>query len=317
MPRWWQRLTGRPARGGGGRVTPERLQAMFDYTRRIGFENIGICRSSVLRELCFILGIYPEPRAIDMRRVAEVYRRDETFHLPPRVTFSWMPRFAHVPLVGGAVHYHWNADGHAPLWACPATRDPDRMSHIDAIFDHWEARLRQREADDAAAEARRAAADTIDRSNPMALIRRYLEQGDPFYLHEILGAPDTDDIILWVDWREEDDRIVSECARILGLNGLTARFVEREDTFPLELIRDGRVTMVDYDDPTNRNTTLIALDQVLRPDYELRYCSDSAGSDTAALLPLPAAAWRILERDYPDAVQHCFVPLSADTSIFT
>ncbi|NTG51694.1 hypothetical protein G6M04_30320 [Agrobacterium rhizogenes] len=308
---WWQRLTGRSVPVAHGRVTPDRLQGMFDYTLRTRVESIGISQSSVPPELCFILGISPTTRDIKSHKDAKIV------HLPAYVSFSWRPCFAYVTLVDGMVRYHWDAEGHAALRECPETHDLERIRHIDAIFDYWEERIRRDlEAVDAAEAARAAVGGPADRSDPMALIRHYVEHGDAAYLNEVLGAPDTDDIILWVDWGEEDDRIVSECARILGLDGLSARFVEHGDAISLEVTRDGRVTMVDYDGPADRDMTLLALDRALRPDYELRYCVESGGSDTAAFLPLFSADWKRLERDYPDAVRRRFAQLSPDTPIF-
>ncbi|WP_228277599.1 hypothetical protein [Acinetobacter dispersus] len=39
----------------------------------------------------------------------------------------------------------------------------------------------------------------------------------------------------------------------------------------------------------DRDTTLKALNQILQPDYEIRFCMASDGSDTLAFLPLPSS----------------------------
>ena len=49
------------------------------------------------------------------------------------------------------------------------------------------------------------------------------------------------------------------------------------------------------EDKTDRDTTIITLNEVLSPDYEIRFCIDSDGSDTLAFLPLSAKQWADLE----------------------
>lgn len=118
-------------------------------------------------------------------------------------------------------------NGEAAFRNCPITRDPAQIALIDQVFDIWEAKLEDMRRKEAAHAAKAGRHPAFDRSDPMALIRYYIQHGDAPYLFDVLGAPDTDDIILWVDHGEEDDAIVSNCAAILGLRGLSARFVDR------------------------------------------------------------------------------------------
>jgi hypothetical protein len=252
---------------------------------------------------------------IDMRRAAKSHRRDEIIHCPAHLAFSWMPQFANVALVDGAIVYHWGENGESSLRDCPVTHDPVRIALIDDVFDIWKAKLRSKPSKETGDAVRRA---PVDRSDPVSLICHYVLDGDPHYLFDVLGAPDTDDIVLWVDHGEEDDAIVSSCAAILGLSGLTARFVDHGDGFALELARDDRVTLLDYGGGNaDRDTTLVALDAALRLDYELRYCRDSGGSSIAALLPLPREQWIKLERDYPNEVALPFDAISSDAPLLS
>ncbi len=304
-------LEGR-AKDGGGRVTPERLQRIFNFGLQTGIESIGNPGAHPSRELAFGLGIQPLPQDIDLRRAAKPYRRDEIHHYPAHLKFSHMPRFAYVALVDGGIRYHYGTDGESTLRTCPVTHDPRQIGMIDEVFDYWERDVTSSAAPLSPTDRRPPA----DRTDPMLLIRQYIERGDTHYLHDVLGGTDSDDIVLWVDWREEDDAIVNNCAAILGLGGLYARFVEKGDAVLLEIARDGRVTMLDYGGDANRDATLLLLADVLRPHYDLRYCRQSDGSDTAAFLPLKREDWVTLEREYPDKVAILFATISAETPIF-
>lgn len=84
----------------------------------------------------------------------------------------------------------------------------------------------------------------------------------------------------------------------------------------LELIRDGKVTLLEYGAYADRDKTLVALDAVLRPDYELRYCRDSDRSSVSAFLPLPRADWAALDGAYPQDVARRFAAISPAAPIF-
>jgi len=313
--RWLQGLIGGKAGGSGGgdkpggRITPQRLEAIFAYARSTGLESFGAL-SQAPRHLTFYLQWHPDPFEIDMRRAALSHRRDEIIAHPAHLAFSYMPRFAKVALVNGAVEYRWSETGQVRFHDCPVTHDPAHIALIDDVFDFWEADLEERRIRDA---ARPVHSGPVDRSDPMALIRHYIADGDAHYLFDVLGGPDTDDIVLWVDGGEEDDEIVTKCAALLGLPGLSARF----DDMTLEITRDGAVTRLDYGGGNaDRDMTLVALEGVLRPDFELRYCTDSQGNSDGAFLPLPRADWAMLERDYPADVARLFVPISPSSNIF-
>jgi hypothetical protein len=85
--------------------------------------------------------------------------------------------------------------------------------------------------------------------------------------------------VFQVDWRQDDETIVDACESVL---------------------QTGRL-----------------LNEVLSPDYEVRYCIDSHGGDTGAFLPLPTKVWAELESRYGDAVSRRFYRISALPNLFT
>jgi len=55
----------------------------------------------------------------------------------------------------------------------------------------------------------------------------------------------------------------------------------------------------------------------LAPEYEIRFCIDSNGSDTLAFLPLPVATWAELETSHGPAVSRHFYRLAERPNVFT
>ena len=131
---------------------------------------------------------------------------------------------------------------------------------------------------------------------------------------------DDDSTIFWVDWREDEADIVGYCERVLGTGSLTAEWVRAatprgSDLFISYSGRRIRVPLINgYED---RHIALCALNQVLAPDYAVRFCIDSNGSDNLAFLPLPSARWAELEDRYRAAVSTHFYRLAERPNVFT
>ena|SRR5437870_237142 len=131
---------------------------------------------------------------------------------------------------------------------------------------------------------------------------------------------DDDDTIFWVDWREDEADIVSYCETVLRTGSLTAEWARAATSrgSALFISYSGRRIRAPlrngYED---RHIALCALNQVLAPDYEVRFCIDSNGSDTLAFLPLPSARWAELEQRYGPAVSRHFYRLAEHPNIFT
>ena len=117
-----------------------------------------------------------------------------------------------------------------------------------------------------------------------------------------------------VDWREDDAAIVQYCADCLGDESIRAEW--REDT--LVIIRDGNATTVPLaNDGGDRDITIRALNDVLRPDYEIRWLVSSHGSDTGGFAVLTSADWQLLDTESTQATNENFVKLELLPNMFT
>ncbi|BBO34071.1 hypothetical protein [Lacipirellula parvula] len=131
---------------------------------------------------------------------------------------------------------------------------------------------------------------------------------------------DDDDAIFLVDWREEDDVIIEYCESILRTGSLSAAIidVDADPGFELYIEYSGKRSkvplVVGHED---RHITLYSLNQALAPDYEIRVCVDSQGSDTLAFLPLRSAHWSTLEQTYGRLVDKHFRKITQQPNLFT
>ena len=109
-----------------------------------------------------------------------------------------------------------------------------------------------------------------------------------------------------VDWREEDDAIVTLIADAIGMHDLHADW----DDDTLVISRGGTERRVPMQmDPADRDATIRAVNALLQPEHEIRYISLSAGSDTMGFCVLRAADWQIVEQSNPQLVADLFLKL--------
>ena len=126
--------------------------------------------------------------------------------------------------------------------------------------------------------------------------------------------------VFWVDWREDEVDIVRYCEGALQTGSLTVERVRAATPQGSELFiafngRRLRAPLINgYED---RHITLCTLNQVLAPDYEVRLCIDSNGSDTLAFLPLATDRWSELEQRFGVAVSRHFYRLTERPNVFT
>ncbi|MGL5275189.1 hypothetical protein [Myroides sp.] len=123
------------------------------------------------------------------------------------------------------------------------------------------------------------------------------------------------DLVIWVDWSDYDDAIVEYIEKCLLTGHLTASIEDQpNDQLLLKVIYDSKEythIIVDRDD------TIIWLNSILMPDYEIRFCKISDGSDTLAFLPLTREHWHQLETIYTlNKINSHFEAINSDSVFF-
>jgi len=129
-----------------------------------------------------------------------------------------------------------------------------------------------------------------------------------------------DATVFWIDWRQEDETIADSCESVLQTGHLSGELVEVDSDAGFEVYlqyRDRRIKVPLNYTADDRHITLCALNRVLAPDFEVRFCIDSNGSDTLAFLPLECKQWRVFESKYGEALSKRFHKISERPNLFT
>ena len=140
----------------------------------------------------------------------------------------------------------------------------------------------------------------------------------PVEQQEVFDASDT---LIWVDWGDEDESVLSYLNDVLPEEAqIDYECVdsETERGFDILLKKDGEAHAVPYaTDAADRDTTLRAAQEYLAPAYEVRWYMGSLGSDTLAFVLLPTSQWEQLEREFgAEQVAYYFAPIHADSQMF-
>ncbi len=131
---------------------------------------------------------------------------------------------------------------------------------------------------------------------------------------------DDDTTVFWIDWREGEGDIVRYCEAVLQTGDLHAEQVRAATPRGSDLFisyKGKRIRAPLINGFEDRHIALCTLNQVLGPDYEVRFCIPSNGSDTLAFLPLPSPKWRELEQRYGATVSRLFYRFAERPNLFT
>ena len=149
----------------------------------------------------------------------------------------------------------------------------------------------------------------ITPTNKWQYIMQYVESGDYRDFFDMFDAEYDQPVMLWIDHREDDEDIAKNCESILKTGDLDSWWAD-DDTLDLIIRFRGTHHRIVYpNDYADRDTTIIALNRIIQPDYELRYCTASDGGDTGAFLPATRAEWDKLEKRFPRGVGRLFEPI--------
>ncbi|AOA59935.1 hypothetical protein BFG52_08710 [Acinetobacter larvae] len=157
-----------------------------------------------------------------------------------------------------------------------------------------------------------------DDAHNLEQIEAYLDYAtEESYLDLISGR---NDIVMRVDWRELDEEIIQYCEDILNTEQLSVELVNRDHArgFDLSICYKHKKSVVPFaSDAADRDTTIIALNQILQPEYEIRFCLASEGNDCLEFLPLKQSSWERLERKYgATLLQQCFAKVEVGACFF-
>ncbi len=299
-----KKLFGSPALQAKGATTTQQIEDIFAYGALHNLSAASMPVTGKLQRLGSNISWESEPGFY------RGYHSIRPQKIPAHIKWQNNPFFAYMGVVDGAIEYRYSEGSGATWYTCPPTTNPDHIQLIDRIFLAWYQHLQL-------PQSLHTAPDRIT-SNAFEMVKRYLSEGSTVAFHKTFSG--TYDAVMWVDWREEDDAIIRYCEDILQTGRLSATVKEVFENPGFELIIEyGEMKRkVPYrSSGADRDTTLVTLNDVIQPDYEIRFCKASAGSDTLAFLPLAAAQWKELEKKYGAMVLKHFSKVSKSTAFFS
>lgn len=141
-----------------------------------------------------------------------------------------------------------------------------------------------------------------------------------FYYDEETGNDREEIILISVDWRGEEELIIEECETAIKTGDLSFEVADADNDvgFKRYIIYRGKQYFVHLSPKKDelgryknvRSSVILKLNEILQPDYELRYLTASEGGDSVILLPLPTKLWTILEAVYGETLHIAFAKLS-------
>jgi len=122
-------------------------------------------------------------------------------------------------------------------------------------------------------------------------------------------------LVFWVDWREDDSVLAEYCDSIIKTNKLSSHWKGDELIVQYgEISKKVPLTLSGSD----RHITLLTINEILDPDYEVRMVWDSDGGDTLAFTILSTHLWCELESKFGvQPVSKAFLRLTSDLNTFT
>ena len=105
-------------------------------------------------------------------------------------------------------------------------------------------------------------------------------------VRELLSSPSADAVqaflddestVFWIDWRQEDETIAESCELTLNTGSLDGELIEKTDDgsdYHVEIIYNTKRERVPLTfSESDRHLTILTINRVLNPDYEIRSVS--------------------------------------------
>lgn len=148
--------------------------------------------------------------------------------------------------------------------------------------------------------------------NTFIRLKSFLEDTDNF--EELLES----DTLIWVDWREYDEDIISYVNEKLE-DKIEIVLQDNGKSYGEDIILKykDKSLMIPYKEKMDRDTTIKYLNEFIQHKYEIRFCIESLGNDTLAFVVLTKDLWKQLEDDFgKEKVRYYFEKITLESKMF-
>ena len=124
--------------------------------------------------------------------------------------------------------------------------------------------------------------------------------------------------IIWIDWREDDEDVVNYFNDMMD-EPIDIQTVSNGKSYGDDIVlqKGDKELLIPYGDEKERDVTIKYFNEFVKPDYEVRWFTESLGNDTLGFTVLSGAEWAKLNDEFGvDTVRYYFEPINLESNMF-
>ena len=124
--------------------------------------------------------------------------------------------------------------------------------------------------------------------------------------------------IIWIDWREDDEDVVNYFNDMMD-EPIDIQTVSNGKPYGDDIVlqKGDKELLIPYGDEKDRDVTIKYFNEFVKPDYEVRWFTESLGNDTLGFTVLSEGEWAKLNDEFGvDAVRYYFEPINLESNMF-
>ena len=124
--------------------------------------------------------------------------------------------------------------------------------------------------------------------------------------------------IIWIDWREYDEDVVNYFNDMMD-EPIDIQIVSNGKPYGDDIVlkNGNKELQIPYGDEQDRDVTIKYFNDFVKPDYEVRWFTESLGNDTLGFTVLSGAEWAKLNDEFgADKVRYYFEPIDLESNMF-
>ena len=124
--------------------------------------------------------------------------------------------------------------------------------------------------------------------------------------------------IIWIDWREYDEDVVNYFNDMMD-EPIDIKTVSNGKAYGDDIVlqKGDKELQIPYGDEQDRDVTIKYFNDLVKPDYEVRWFTESLGNDTLGFTVLSGTEWAKLNDEFgADVVRYYFEPIDFESDMF-
>ena len=124
--------------------------------------------------------------------------------------------------------------------------------------------------------------------------------------------------IIWIDWREYDEDVVNYFNDMMD-EPIDIKTVSNGKAYGDDIVlqKGDKELQIPYGDEQDRDVTIKYFNDFVKPDYEVRWFTESLGNDTLGFTVLSGPEWAKLDDEFgADMVRYYFELIDLESNMF-